>query len=70
MKKQKGNAGLGLLLSIIIVLAWLAGIVGWAINLVSVIKLAIAAAPLTTLFIVKVIGIFVAPLGSLLGLFF
>lgn len=67
MKKQQGSAALA---SLIIVAIWIAFIVGWLINLVEVIKLAIAAVPVTTLFIVKIVGIFVAPLGSILGLFF
>lgn len=67
MKKQQGSV---VLTSLIIVAIWIAFIVGWIINLVEVIKLAIAAVPVTTLFIVKIVGVFVAPLGSILGLFF
>jgi hypothetical protein len=44
-------------------------IAGWIINLVGTIKLGLAGV-FTTMFVLKVIGIFVAPLGAILGLFF
>lgn len=44
-----------------------AGVIGWVLN---IIKLAgMNAEPLTTMFIMRIIGIFVAPIGSVLGLF-
>lgn len=49
---------------------WLALIIGWIINLVEVINMAVASVSVTTMFVIKVVGIFVAPLGSVLGLFF
>lgn len=43
------------------------GLGGWIANIV---KLAdMAADPLTAMFVLRIIGIFVAPLGSILGLF-
>jgi hypothetical protein len=56
--------------AILVCVFWLAVFVGWAINLVSVITTASAGIPVTTLFIVKVAGIFAFPLGAILGLFF
>ena len=56
--------------AILILVFWLAVVVGWIINLVSVITLASAGAPVTTLFILKALGIFAFPLGAILGLFF
>jgi hypothetical protein len=56
--------------ALIIVLLWITAAVGWVINLVDVIKLAVADSPITTLFIAKAAGILFAPLGSILGLFF
>ena len=44
-------------------------VVGWVINFVAVIKMAVAGSALTTLFILKAVGIVVAPLGVVLGLF-
>jgi len=52
------------------VLLWLIVIVGWIMNIVSVISLALADVPITTLFILKIVGIFIVPLGSILGYFF
>lgn len=45
----------------------IAGIVGWVMNIVQIVGLALADAPLNTLFVVKVIGVFLAPLGAVLG---
>ncbi|MER8422497.1 hypothetical protein [Mesorhizobium sp. M1403] len=47
----------------------LAVIVGWVMNLIAVIHLATADAPLTTMFIVRIIGIPVGLLGAILGWF-
>jgi len=41
---------------------------GWVINLVEVLQM--ASDPMTTLFVIKAIGIFVGPLGAIMGLFF
>lgn len=51
-----------------IVLLGIATVVGWVINLVEVIQMTVE--PITTLFVVKAIGIFVGPLGAIMGLFF
>lgn len=53
-----------------VIVMWAAGIIGWIINLVDVIQLAVVNSPLTTLFVVKAVGIFVAPIGVVCGLFF
>lgn len=47
----------------------LLALVFWIVNLVSVVKLFLVSAPFTTLFIGKIIGVPVFPLGALLGLF-
>lgn len=48
---------------------WITAVIGWIINLIDVVQLAIANSPLTTLFVAKIIGIVVAPLGAILGIF-
>jgi hypothetical protein len=57
-----------------IALLWLSFVIafvyGWVSNIIDVVNLALASAPITALFVVKAIGIFVAPLGAILGLFF
>jgi len=54
-----------------IVLLWLAVVVGWVINLLEVIQMAFGPSmAVTTLFVVKAIGILVGPLGAIMGLFF
>lgn len=67
MKKQQGFATL---VGLVILVAWIAAIVGWVINLVDVIQLAVANSPVTTLFIVKAAGIILVPVGAICGLFF
>ena len=42
-------------------------VIGWIANLWQTVSLGLATGPLTTLFVVKIIGIFFAPLGALLG---
>lgn len=60
---MKNDAGISVLL-------WLIVIVGWIMNIVSVISLALSDVPITSLFILKIVGIFIVPLGSILGYFF
>lgn len=48
-----------------IVLAVLAGLVGWVANIVQLIQA--MGDPITGTFILKCVGVFVAPLGSVLG---
>lgn len=56
--------------ALITITLWLCIIIGWIINVVGVCKMAAAGAAVTTFFILKCIGIFVFPLGAILGLFF
>lgn len=56
------------MLWIFYILLYILAIVGWIINLVSVVVTASASASVSTLFIVKVVGIFLFPLGSVLGI--
>ena len=54
-----------------LVIVWLfvllAGIVGWAMNFAQVIVMATSDAGVNAMFILKCIGILLAPLGALLG---
>lgn len=58
-----------LLWSLTVLSLWVAGIVGWIANIVQVINMMIADSPVGALFIGKIVGIFAAPLGSVLGLY-
>ena len=51
-------------------IVWVLVIIGWVLNLVSVITMAGTGATDTTLFVLKAVGIVIWPLGGLLGLFF
>jgi len=44
-------------------------IIGWFMNLYTVINSAINGAEVTTLFIVRIMGIFIGPIGGVLGYF-
>ena len=46
-----------------------AGVAGWIMNLIDVVHLAVANSPVTTMFAVRILGIFAFPLGALLGWF-
>jgi len=63
MKKFNGNALAGFLFLIVI----LFGIVGWFLNLYDLFKHYDTES--TRLFILRIVGFFVAPLGALLGWF-
>lgn len=58
------GCGLG---AIFVVALWVAAIGGWVSNIVKVIGIAQQDRPVTTMFIVRCIGIPVAPLGVVLG---
>lgn len=46
---------------------FLVGFGGWVANIFKLCEMDVT--PLTTMFVMRVIGIFVAPLGSILGIF-
>lgn len=62
MKKKKGSAT-------IVYMVWFAtivgGSIGWVLNVVKM--FGALADPLTAMFIARVVGIFCAPLGAILG---
>lgn len=59
--KQKGFA----LLQMIVVCLWLLAAGGWIANIVKI--FAIMNDPITGMFILRIVGIFVAPVGAVLG---
>ena len=64
MNKQKGNAAIGYLIGFGIVAA---GLVGWIMNIVSIAHANFS--DINGMLILRVVGIFVAPLGAVLGYF-
>lgn len=56
---------LGVLLPIAL---WIAGIIGWVLNCIAIGNT--YQAEITGLFVLRVVGIFVYPLGAVLGIFF
>lgn len=62
-KFQNGSALLGLF----IIALWLFGVGGWIANIVKLIGSSFD--PLTGIVIARAIGVFVAPLGAVLGFF-
>jgi hypothetical protein len=62
-KYRAANIGAGA--SIFFGLIWIAAIGGWIANIVKIFYS--AAEPITALFVLRCVGIFVAPLGSILG---
>lgn len=53
--------------TLIFVLFWLGLAVGWVMNIVQVVGLALANAEFTTTLILKIVGIPFGPLGAVLG---
>ena len=64
MKNQKGFT----LLEVSFTLAWVVGIIGWVMNIVELVN-APALAQWGAMEVLRVVGIFVAPLGGVLGWF-
>jgi hypothetical protein len=64
MKNQRGFAGIG---AFIVIALWVAAIGGWIANVVKLVGMLDGA--VTTMFIARVVGVFAAPLGSVLGYF-
>jgi hypothetical protein len=55
-------------LGLMVVLAWVLGIIGWIANIV--VLYGMSFDHLSGALVLRVIGIFIAPLGAILGLFF
>ncbi len=64
MKNQKGFTIVEQILAIV----WVIGFIGWIINIVAVVHGDFAN--ISGLLVVRCIGIFIAPIGAFLGLFF
>ena len=52
---------------IIYLIGLILGIIGWILNIVDIINKASDNSEITTTFIIQCIGIFIAPLGAVLG---
>ena len=52
-------------IGLVIIAAWFAGIVGWILNIISIVHT--VSDPITGLFIARCVGVFAAPLGAILG---
>ena len=61
---QQGFAEIG---ALIVIILWVAAIGGWIANIVKLIGMVDGS--VTTMFVLRVVGIFAAPLGSILGYF-
>ena len=53
------------LTEILITLVGILGIIGWVMNIVKIVGAELV--PITTIFVIRVVGIFVPPLGAVLG---
>jgi len=63
MRKQQGFSAPELIIAVVV----LAGITGWVMNIFDIV--AAVSDPITAMFILRCVGIFVAPLGAILGYF-
>lgn len=56
-----------MLSALCIALVWLAAVLGWVMNFVYFVGM--LGGPMSTMFVGRVVGIFIAPLGAILGYF-
>jgi hypothetical protein len=56
---------LGVLGALIFLALGVGGIVGWILNIFAILHM--VSGPLTTLFVLRIVGIFAFPLGAILG---
>ncbi len=63
MKKQRGATVVELIVAVLLV----GGMLGWILNVWDIFKA--VSNPITGLFILRCVGVFVAPLGAILGYF-
>lgn len=63
MNNQKGFTILGLTVFIL----WIVGVVGWVWNIVKLVDSFTTIAAITGMEIIRIIGIFLAPLGVIMG---
>ena len=54
-------------ISLVFIAVWLAGIIGWVLNIVAIVHA--LADPITGMFLARCIGVIAAPLGAVLGYF-
>jgi uncharacterized membrane-anchored protein len=55
-------------LGITAIVFWIIGVIGYMANIIQIIMFALGGKELSLLVILKIIGVFVAPFGSLMGL--
>jgi hypothetical protein len=52
---------------LMIIALWVIGFIGWVLNIFAILR--VMNDPLTTLLVLRIVGIFAAPLGAILGFF-
>lgn len=65
MKNQKGAVDFMMVIAAILVL----GAIGWGVNIYKLVTCGLQVSEFGMMEVMRIIGIFVAPLGSILGLF-
>lgn len=66
MKRQKGSIGdVGVALALLYIVLAIAGIIGWVLNIAKLVG--DFGGPLTAKLVLRIVGIFAAPLGAILG---
>jgi hypothetical protein len=50
------------------ILIWATMIIGWIVNIIQLVSIAMNSGALTLLVVLKIVGVFIAPLGSILGI--
>lgn len=61
--------GLGLFAALAYVALIIGGLIGYVLNIIAIVHLVVADAPIHAMFIARCIGVFAFPLGGVLGWF-
>lgn len=67
LNKQKGNTYLALLFVVAQLVALIAAIAGWIMNIAGIVHT--LGGPITAMFVARCVGVFAFPLGAVLGYF-
>lgn len=65
MNKMRGFVAAELIVALVWITVVVGGIIGWVLNIIKLVGM--VDGEITTMFVLRIVGIFAAPLGAVLG---